>query len=311
MNGLSDVTHNVDDIVPWLALNVLYGADTRFGWRIVRRTLEMEIPLAEFFSMGLERRAAQFPDEVATVCTDRRVKKAVRDARKMVGSLDDAGVTVLLSANPDYPHHFTDVASDAVPPVLYVSGDTDTLYVRSIGIVGSRAASQTGLDYAWSLARSAADRGFVVVSGGASGIDSAAHRGVVDADGRTVVVLPHGIEWGKARHAIDQHPGLVTLVSQFPPDLRPNRRTALGRNRTIAGLSGAVVAVESAASGGTMSTASHARRLSVPLFAVAWNDDAPNHQGTDKLLAEKEARPLPPAIDEPEGLDLLFAAARM
>jgi len=304
------VKHIDDDIVPWLALNVLCGTDTRFGWHIVRRTLEMEIPLAEFFSMGSDRRAAQFPDEVATICTDRRIKKALHDADKILGALDEADVTVLRSVDPEYPRHFTDVADDAVPPVLYISGDTDVLYAGSIGIVGSRAASQTGLDYAWSLARAAADRGFVVVSGGASGIDSAAHRGAIDAEGRTAVVLPHGLEWGKAQQALDQHPGLVTLISQFPPDFRPNVRTALGRNRTVAGLSGAVVAVESAASGGTMSTASHTRRLSVPLFAVAWHDGAPNHQGTDKLLAEKEARPLPPMLGCPADLDLLFAAAR-
>ena len=72
--------HGDDDIELWLALNLLYGADTRFGWRVVRRTLEMEIPLDEFFSMGTERRAAQFPDEVAIVCSDGRVKKALRDA---------------------------------------------------------------------------------------------------------------------------------------------------------------------------------------------------------------------------------------
>ncbi len=303
--------HIDDDIELWLALNLLYGADTRFGWRIVRRTLEMEIPLDEFFSMGTERRAAQFPDEVAIVCTDRRVKKTLRDAARIRGALAAADVTVLLSTNPDYPRCFTDVADDAVPPVLYVSGDMDALHGRSIGIVGSRAASQTGLDYAWSLARSAADRGFVIVSGGASGIDSAAHRGAIDADGHTVVVLPHGMAWGKAHQALEQNPGLVTLVSQFPPELRPHARTALARNRTIAGLSGAVVAVESGASGGTMSTAGHARRLSVPLFAVEWSDDASNHQGTDKLLAEKEARPLPPTIDNPEKLDPLFAAARI
>jgi len=303
--------HVDHDIVPWLALNVLSGADTRFGWRIVRRTLEMEIALAEFFSMGSARRTVQFTDEVATICTDRRIKKALYDAGKILDALDQTDVTVLRYVDQEYPRHFTDVADDAVPPVLYVSGDIDALYVGSIGIVGARAASQTGLDYAWSLARAAVERDFVVVSGGAGGIDSAAHRGAIDADGRTVVVLPHGLEWGKAQRALDQHPGLVTLVSQFPPDFRPNARTALGRNRTIAGLSGAVVAVESAASGGTMSTAGHARRLSVPLFAVAWHDDARNHRGTDKLLTEKEARPLPPIINEPEELDLLFAAARM
>jgi hypothetical protein len=60
-----------------------------------------------------------------------------------------------------------------------------------------------------------------------------------------------------------------------------------------------------------MSTIRHTRRLSVPLFAVGWSDDAANHQGTGKLLAEKEARPLPATVDDPGDLDLLFAAARI
>jgi len=138
----------------------------------------------------------------------------------------------------------------------------------------------------------------------------AAHRGAVDADGPTVVVLPNGLGWGDTSRTVDQHPGLVTLVSQFPPKCRPNARTALARNRTIAGLAGAVVAIESAASGGTMSTARHALRLSVPLFAVAWDDDSAVRDGTDRLLA-CEAEPLPSSAADPEEFDLLFAAASL
>ena len=298
-------------MVPWLALNLLGGTDTRLGWRIVRRTFEMDIGLDEFFSMAPDRRAAQFPAEVAEICSDRLIKRVLADAEKLSAQLEEHGVTVLRSIDPGYPHSLTDVADDAVPPVLYISGNVDALYAKSISIVGARSASQAGLDYAWSLARMAADEGFVVVSGGATGIDSAAHRGAIDADGQTVVVLPHGVNHGKFQRVLDQHPGLVTLLSQFPPDQQPTAQTALARNRTIAGLSGTVVAVESAATGGTMSTARYATQFSVPLFAVAWNDDAPNHQGTATLISEEQARPLPPIIAGPEDLDHLFAAARI
>jgi len=303
--GFTDMRTGTDDIVPWIALNLLIGQNSDLGWTIVRRIHEMDISLDEFLAMDPERRAAQFPDDVTRVCYTYPLERLLDDAGELLDIIEDSGVTVVRSSDPYYPQRFVHVAGRAVPPVLYISGNADIFHGPSIGIVGSRAATRTGLDFAWSLARTAAERGCVVVSGGATGIDSAAHRGAVDGGGRTVVVLPHGLARRRARQALAQHPDQVTLVSQFPPQLGASARTALGRNRTIAGLSGAVVAVESAAAGGTMSTATHARSLSVPLFAVAWEDDAPIHQGTRKLI-DDDAHPLPPVIRDQPDLDQLF-----
>jgi len=161
-----DVTRNTDDRLSWVALNLLYGTNTQLGWRIVRRTLDMEISVDEFFSMSSERRVAQFPDEVAALFSAQNVERAFDDARRLLDTLDDEGTTLLISAEQGYPWKLIDVAGDAVPPVLYVSGNTDTFNARSLGIVGARGASRAGLDYAWALARLAAERGFVVVSGG-------------------------------------------------------------------------------------------------------------------------------------------------
>ena len=294
-----------ENLIPWIALTLLCRADTRAAWRVVRRSRELDLDLTDFFEMDADRRIAQFQDEVVEAILDNDIEEVWERAADAAPRMDENDVTVVRVIDDIYPRRFIDVAADAVPPVLYVAGDPGVLNRPALGIVGSRNATAEGLEYAWSLARTAVDRGLVVVSGGASGIDSAAHRGAVDADGTTIVTLPHGIDADASRRLIDKYPDNVTLVSQFPPGQRPAAETALARNRTIAGLSGAVVAVESGIVSGTMSTARHARRLSVPLFAVQWNDDLAAHQGTAKLL-DTGAAPIPSQICLEDVFDSLF-----
>lgn len=295
------------DRVPWIALTMLCGEDTQTAWRIVRRINEMEIELAEFFNMTPGRRETQFQDEVFRLIFDRDLNSIIEHAELAAAFLDENDVAVRRPIDDDYPRRFLIVAHDAVPPVLYIAGDTDVFDEPAVGIVGSRRATGPGLEYAWSLARIAAERNIAVISGGAAGIDSAAHRGALDTDGKTVVVLPHGLAHGDVGRMMDQYPDNVSLVSQFPPRMKPCAGAALARNRTIAGMSGAVVTVESGVVSGTMSTARHARSMDVPLFAVKWDDHEPVHEGLAKLIANG-ARPLPPELTHETCLEPLFAA---
>jgi DNA processing protein len=283
---------NHNEIVPWIALTALCRDDTRTAWRIVRRTIEMEIGLAEFFAMDPERRCAQFQDDVVRAVVGHDLDYTIDRAATIADALAETDTDLVRIVDETYPARLTAVAGDAVPPVLYVTGDTCVFDGPALGIVGSRNATEAGLEYAWILARMAAEHDIIVVSGGASGIDSAAHKGAVDAEGATIVVLPHGIAHGQGQRLADEHPDNVTIVSQFAPDMQPGARAALARNRTIAALSSSVVAVESGIVSGTMSTARHARDLDVPLFAVDWQDDETVHQGTAKLI-DKGANPLP------------------
>ena len=155
----------------------------------------------------------------------------------------------------------------AYPPlVLWVIGPArlDEVAERAAAIVGTRAATAYGEHVAAELAAGLAERDAAVVSGGAYGIDGAAHRAALAADGFTVAVLAGGIDVPyPAGHAALLHriaeQGL--LVSEYPPGVRPARHRFLTRNRLVAALSGATVVVEAGARSGAANTAAWARAL--------------------------------------------------
>ncbi|MDP9433004.1 MAG: DNA-processing protein DprA [Actinomycetota bacterium] len=160
-----------------------------------------------------------------------------------------------------------------VPLALWVRGRhrLDTVARRSAAVVGARAASAYGQHVAGELAASLAERDCAVVSGGAYGIDGAAHRGALAVDGVTVAVLASGVDVPYPTG----HDSLFTriaaeglLVSEWPPGTTPMRHRFLVRNRLIAALSGGTVVVEAAVRSGALSTARLAEALLRPVMAV-------------------------------------------
>jgi DNA processing protein len=163
---------------------------------------------------------------------------------------------------------------EAHPPLaLWVTGPArlDEVADRAAAIVGTRAATAYGQHVAGELAAGLAERDAAVVSGGAYGIDGAAHRAALAADGFTVAVLAGGIDVPyPAGHAALFHrigeQGL--LVTEYPPGLRPQRHRFLTRNRLVAALSGATVVVEAGARSGAANTAAWAGTLGRGVCAV-------------------------------------------
>jgi DNA processing protein len=162
----------------------------------------------------------------------------------------------------------------AHPPLaLWVTGPArlDEAAERAAAIVGTRAATAYGEHVAAELAAGLAERDVAVVSGGAYGIDGAAHRAALAADGLTVAVLAGGIDVSyPSGHAALFHrigeQGLI--VTEYPPGLRPQRHRFLTRNRLVAALSGATVVVEAGARSGAANTAAWARALGRGICAV-------------------------------------------
>ena len=150
-------------------------------------------------------------------------------------------------------------------------GHLAQLMQRSVAIVGSRAATAYGNGIATDLAADLVDQGVTVLSGGAFGIDVAAHRGALAAGGRTVCVLANGVDvaYPPAHAALfealakDQ-----LLVSELPPGAHPSRVRFLSRNRLIAAISQGTVVVEAALRSGARNTASWALSCGRPLMAV-------------------------------------------
>jgi DNA processing protein len=166
-----------------------------------------------------------------------------------------------------------DGLGDAAPIALWVTGVADLRFscLRSVAVVGARAATAYGSCVAAELAASVAARGWTVVSGGAFGIDAAAHRGALGADGVTVAVLACGLDVPyPAAHAelLDAVAHQGAIVSEQPPGRNVSRLRFLTRSRVLAALATVTLVVEAGERGGAMNTARHARDLGRPLMAV-------------------------------------------
>jgi DNA processing protein len=209
--------------------------------------------------------------------------------------------TAIHSSESGYPSRLLAVG---VSYPLWIKGRLPADERLPVAIVGARAASRRGLEVAANLGRRLAARGVTIVSGGAIGIDGAAHRGAIDGGGPTIVVLGTGIDVVyPARHAslfseVVQKDG--ALVSQFPPGSTVRRGSFPARNRIIAGLSESVVVVEAETASGSLYTAEAARQFQRRLIAVAGSS------GTDRLI-ELGAEP---AADAEDAVALLFQEKR-
>jgi DNA processing protein len=160
-----------------------------------------------------------------------------------------------------------------VPLVLWVQGPArlGSLAERSVAVVGTRAATSYGTHVAAELSAALAERDVAVVSGGAYGIDGAAHRAALAADGLTAAVLAGGIDVPyPAGHSalLARVAAEGLLVSEYPPGVRPARHRFLTRNRLVAALAGATVVVEAGLRSGSASTAAWARALGRVVCAV-------------------------------------------
>jgi len=190
------------------------------------------------------------------------------------------------------------LALEHPPDPLWIDGDPAALATRAVAIVGTRRMTAYGERVARELASACASAGVVVVSGFAQGVDSAAHRGALDAGGRTVAVLGEGIALfvatvrGRRRPLVPRVRASGALVSQYAPNFCAQPWTFVRRNATIAALAEAVVVIEAGERSGALITAQDARRLGRPLFAIPGPIDSSASVGTNALIASGQARAL-------------------
>jgi DNA processing protein len=190
----------------------------------------------------------------------------------------------------EFPVHLRDIP--APPDRLWVRGrliDEDAL---AVAIVGSRRATPFGLELAERLGGDLAARGVTVVSGLARGIDSAAHRGALEAGGRTLAVLGCGVDVvypPENRRLATRIAERGAVLSQFAPGAPALAHHFPVRNRIIAGLALGVVVVEAAEQSGTLITAGHAGDLGREVMAVPGRAGAPTSRGTHQLIRDGAA----------------------
>lgn len=184
------------------------------------------------------------------------VANAIRDAHDRASvvaeELEQHGVQVLIRGIEPYPSHLGRVLGVSAPPILFVRGNLSIIASKAVGFCGARRASEKGIRVAAESAKLLAADGVNVVSGYAKGVDLAAHRAAMAAGGVTTIVLAEGFlhfrTKGEVKALLDDRNHLV--VSEFAPRLPWSGRNAMQRNRTIIGLSDAVVCIESGMRGG-------------------------------------------------------------
>lgn len=191
--------------------------------------------------------------------------------------------------DPHYPHALR--AIHAAPPILYYRGSATALNnLQSLAIIGSRDANSYGARIIQSFVPPLVDAGFTIVSGGALGADTMAHRATLDADGITIAVLGSGLlqlypQRNKRLFEEIIHAG-GTVVSPFPMTMQPLPPHFPARNRIIAGLSRGCLVVQAAAKSGTRITANYALQEGRDVFVVPGIFDDPLSTGCHALARD-------------------------
>lgn len=211
-----------------------------------------------------------------------RWQEALEKERRVI---ETRGFTLIRLGDEAYPQPLA--AIHAAPPILYLRGAMRMEDRVAIGIVGSRKATSYGVAMAEQISEELARRGVTIVSGMARGIDAAAHRGALEAGGRTIAVLGCGLgvtyppEHGELSDRISEN---GALVSEFPVFAPPKPDHFPRRNRIISGLSLGVVVVEAGIESGALITANYALEQGREVFAVPGQATARYSRGCHQLI---------------------------
>ena len=215
-------------------------------------------------------------------------------AHPVVASADDiyrnclrTGTAIVTMADADYPEPLRHIHDG--PLVLYVRGDRSLLGREQIGIVGSRNATRAGLEHARSFAAALGQKGLLVTSGLALGVDGAAHAGALDAGFPTVAVIGNGVDKPypyRHRTLSERIAGEGVIVSEYPPGTSAKAGHFPRRNRIISGLSRGILVVEAGLKSGSLITARLALEQGREVFAIPGSVHNPLARGCHHLIRQ-------------------------
>jgi DNA processing protein len=265
----------------WIALNMTPGIGPRVAAMLLERFGSAE---AVFNASRAELEGVRLRAETVESVMARELLDQAAAEIERVRSL---GADVLILDDGTYPALLREIFD---PPItLYVKGAwEECLDAPCVAVVGSRRCSTYGQNAAGMLARDLAGRGVTIISGLARGIDAAAHRGALEAGGRTVAVMGTGLDQvyprdhKKLAEEILSHGG--ALLSEFPLGTPPAPQNFPYRNRVISGLSLGVLLVEAAENSGSLITARMAMEQNREVWAVPGNITSRNSFGTNYLI---------------------------
>ena len=269
-------------------------ADEVFGWMALSRAPALTVPIlsaaferlggmAGFFeSSDTARQSAGVP---AAACA--YLKSAASPSTAEQAWINSPHHHLVAFTDPRYPSALRALAHG--PIVLYIAGEPNVLNDPQLAIVGSRNPTPAGRDTAFDFAEELAARGLAITSGLAAGIDSAAHRGALAAQGITLAVLGNGVDsiYPRSNRRLGEEIRFRgALISEFPLGTPPRRENFPQRNRIIAALSLGTLVVEAARRSGSLITARLAGDQNRELFAVPGSIHNPLSRGCHELIRQ-------------------------
>jgi len=209
---------------------------------------------------------------------------------QVLSEIDKHQARLITPIDQDWPVQVNDLAA---PPIgLIIKGNISALHQRSLAIVGTRNPTSYGARIAGDFAAGFADREWAIVSGGAYGIDSYAHKGALIAEGVTVAVIASGIDINYPAGNTRLFAEICesgAMVTEFMPGQRALPHRFLTRNRLIASLSKATLVVEAAFRSGSLRTARDAAEIFRPVMAIPGPINSPTSEGCHRLIGERAA----------------------
>lgn len=197
-------------------------------------------------------------------------------------------INSITALNAEFPERLRQIPSP--PKELFYRGQLPGSARKSVAIIGTRKPTRYGTEVTLDLARKLAERGVVVISGLALGVDALAHQGALKRQGMTVAVLAGGVDkptpYTNARLADEILENGGGIISEYPPGMPPNRAFFLYRNRIVSGLSDAVIVTEASLRSGTANTVAHALQQGRDVYAVPGPITSPMSAGCNHMIAQ-------------------------
>ena len=251
---------------------------------------EMRLLIAAHFEAGALKVAREIQSRgleevLAGIPNSERV-----DIAKNFQAIENCGGEFLTPEDSNWPELLNDLE---VPPIaIIVKGDASVLSHKSLAIVGTRNPTPYGIRAAQEFAAGFVDREWAIVSGGAYGIDSAAHKGALIAEGLTIAVTASGLDSAYPagnQRLFDEIVENGAIITEYLPGVIARPHRFLVRNRLIAALSRGTLVVEAAFRSGSLRTARDAADLMRPVMAIPGPITAPTSEGCHRLIGERSA----------------------
>lgn len=266
----------------------------KVGRETTRELLKFELPkqlnVIEIKELFIR---ANYSNKKIKIPNDELIREAINSSEKIIEKSNKLNIGYITILDKEYPEKLKSIKNP--PPIIYYKGNKDCIFCdKSITIIGSRKASEHSLKVSYRLSEIFTNDNFIIVSGLAKGCDEFVHKGCLNSKGKTIAVLPCGLDriYPKSNEVLAdeilRHNGC--LISEYPVDSEVQKNNFIERDRIQSALSQCVLIVEASINSGTMHTANYAIEQNKILACYQnSNISTVNMSGNNKLIKENKA----------------------